>query len=141
MEYQVNDFTLTPLKVILNAKGNIYHALKCTESSYISFGEAYFSEIKCDEIKGWKKHTKMTLNLIVPIGNIKFVLYNKLNQKFYEIIIGEDNYQRLTIPPNIWVAFKGLNIEKNLLLNIANMPHDPNEAINLTLDSILYEWK
>ena len=65
----------------------------------------------------------MTLNLIVPEGNIMFVLYDNRNLNsigtFREIVIGENNYKRLTIPPNIFVSFKGLNKNRNLLLNIA----------------------
>ncbi|MFW5625378.1 MAG: dTDP-4-dehydrorhamnose 3,5-epimerase, partial [Campylobacter hyointestinalis] len=62
---------LTPLKQIYNPKGNIFHAMKNSDIGYLGFGEAYFSTIDQNKIKGWKKHTKMTLNLIVPIGEIE----------------------------------------------------------------------
>ena len=29
----------------------------------------------------------------------------------------------------------------NILLNIADIEHDPNESINLPLDSFYYDWK
>ena len=34
---------------------------------------------------------------------------------------GESNFTRLTIPPNIYVAFQGISKATNLLLNIADM--------------------
>ena len=67
---------LTPLKQIHNLKGDIFHAMKKSDICYDGYGEAYFSTIKTGDIKGWKKHTKMTLNLVVPLGEIEFVVYN-----------------------------------------------------------------
>jgi len=49
------------------------------------------------------------------------------------------NYQRLTIKPNVWMAFRGKD-EYNILLNIANIEHDLNEAIKKDLSEIKYEW-
>ncbi|GIU70068.1 MAG: hypothetical protein KatS3mg002_1304 [Candidatus Woesearchaeota archaeon] len=72
----IDGVTLTPLKIILGDKGNVMHALKSEEQSYTSFGEAYFSTIFYNEIKGWKKHHQMILNIIVPVGKIKFVIFD-----------------------------------------------------------------
>ena len=54
----------------------MYHAIKKTDIGFLSFGEAYFSSVEYKLIKGWKKHKKMTLNFIVPIGKIKFVIHD-----------------------------------------------------------------
>lgn len=135
---------ISELKQIHNSKGDILHALKKSDKSYNNFGEAYFSFVKYNQIKGWKKHNKMTMNLIVPIGEIKFVLYDdrdkKSDPKIKEIIVGQSNYKRLTIPPNIYVSFKGISKNINLILNVADIEHDPNESINLDLSAIAYEW-
>ncbi len=135
---------LTPLKQIPHQKGDIFHAMKKSDIGFDGFGEAYFSTINKGEIKGWKKHTKMTLNLIVPVGEIEFVLFdNRENSqtynRFFSIKLSQNNYQRLTISKDIFVAFKGIE-NFNLLLNIANIEHNPNEAINLDLSEIKYEW-
>ncbi len=136
---------LTPLKQIANPKGEILHALKKTDNGFIDFGEAYFSSIHFNEIKGWKKHTKMTLNLIVPIGEIMFVVYDdrdniNMSEKFSSTYLSKNNYQRLTVPPGYWVAFKGIGTNTNLLLNIASIEHDPVESENIPLDAIDYDW-
>ena len=75
--------TLTPLKQIYNPKGNIFHAMKKNDDGFDGFGEAYFSTVRKDDIKGWKKHTKMTLNLIVPVGTIEFVVYDENAKEFF----------------------------------------------------------
>ena len=129
---------LTPLKQIYNQKGDIFHAIKQSDIGFDGFGEAYFTTINIDDIKGWKKHTEMTLNLVVISGEIEFVIYD--DNKFITIKLSpKNNYQRLTIKPNLWVAFRGLG-ENNMLLNIANIEHNPNEAINRDLEEIKYEW-
>lgn len=127
--------TLTPLKQIYHPKGDIFHAMKKSDVGFESFGEAYFSTIHKDDIKGWKKHTRMTLNLVVPVGEIEFIIYDAQKSEFFSVKLSQNNYQRLTITPNLWVAFKGLD-KYNLLLNLASIEHDPDEAINVEFDSI-----
>jgi len=130
---------VTPLKQIFHPKGDIFHGMKQSDSGFSGFGEAYFSTINQSDIKGWKKHTQMTLNLVVPIGEIEFVLYDEATKEFFTINLSPKNYQRLTIEPNLWVAFRGIG-EYNMLLNLASIEHDPKEAINMELDKINYEW-
>ncbi len=130
---------ITPLKQIHHPKGDIYHGMKKSDIGFDGFGEAYFSTINKDDIKGWKKHTQMTLNVVVPIGEIEFVVYDEDIKDFFTIKLSQKNYQRLTIKPNTWVAFRGID-QHNILLNIASIEHNPNETINIDLSEILYEW-
>ena len=131
--------TLTPLKKIHHPKGDLFHAMKNDDIGYSGFGDAYFSTINQFDIKGWKKHTKMTLNLVVPIGEIRIVVCNEITNAFYSVDISHDNYQRVTIKPGLWVAFKGIS-EYNMLLNIASIAHNPSEAKNIAIDEINYAW-
>jgi dTDP-4-dehydrorhamnose 3,5-epimerase len=135
----VDGVTLTPLRKINSQKGSVLHAMKKSDSGFDGFGEAYFSAISKDSIKGWKKHTKMTLNIIVPIGIIKFVVFNEPKGKFFSVTLSQENYQRLTIKPGLTMAFKGIG-ESNILLNLANIEHDPEEGVNINLNEITYEW-
>ncbi len=130
---------LTPLKQIYNPKGDIFHAMKKSDEGFDGFGEVYFSTIHQNDIKGWKKHTEVTLNLVVVSGEIEFVVYNDDSKTFFDVALSQDNYQRLTVSPNLWMAFKGLK-ENNMLLNIASIEHDSGEAVNLDLQEIEYEW-
>ncbi len=135
----------TPLDIITGDDGDVMHAFKKIEPDYKSFGEAYFSSVKYDHIKAWKKHLIMTLNIVVPVGEIKFVLFddrkNSISKNnFLEINLSTENYQRLTVPAGIWTGFQGVSKGLNLLLNIADIPHDPEEADNLGINEIQYDW-
>jgi len=130
---------LTPLKQIHHPKGDISHGMKKSDAGFAGFGEAYFSTINQDDIKGWKKHTEMTLNLVVTVGEIKFVVYDEAAKEFFSVKLSQNNYQRLTVKPNLWMAFQGIG-EYNMLLNLASIEHNPNEAINIDLSEINYEW-
>ncbi|PRM87873.1 dTDP-4-dehydrorhamnose 3,5-epimerase [Aliarcobacter cryaerophilus] len=130
---------LTPLKQIYHPKGDIFHAMKKSDIGFDGFGEAYFSTINQNDIKGWKKHTKMTLNIVVPVGNIEFVVYDENSKEFFSTKLSHNNYQRLTVKAGLWMAFKGLD-KYNMLLNLASIEHDPNEAINIGIEEIKYEW-
>lgn len=131
---------LTPLKQILHPKGDIFHAMKATDPGFAGFGEAYFSTIHPHDTKGWKKHLRMTLNLVVPVGAIRFVVHREEDHTFFSTILSRKSYARLTVAPGLWVAFRGLG-EDNMLLNLASLPHDPTEAENRPLEEIVYDWK
>ena len=142
----INEVILTPLRIIPGDSGDVMHALKQNEASFNGFGEAYFSTVQKLTVKGWKKHRNMVLNLIVPSGAIRFVLYDdrtdsKSFQIFQEVILSKENYQRLTVPPGVWMAFQGMSDEKNILLNIASIPHDPSEADNLPVQNELIPYQ
>jgi dTDP-4-dehydrorhamnose 3,5-epimerase len=135
---------LTPLNIIAHPSGDVLHGIKSSEVSFTGFGEAYFSTINKGDIKGWKKHSKMTLNLVVPKGKIQFVIFDDREKsttrgKFLNISLSLQNYQRLTVSPGLWVSFKGLSLE-NILLNIASIEHDPSEAVDMPLNSLDFNW-
>ena len=132
---------LKDLKIIPTDGGNVLHALKNSESIINNFGEVYFSSIKYNFIRAWKLHTKMTLNLIVPVGMVKFVFYFENTKKFLEYEIGEDNYCRLTVPPKIWFGFQGLNKKQNLIMNISDIEHNQKEMKKKNTQDIQYNWE
>ena len=65
---------LTQLKDIGTNGGSVLHAMKKSDDGFRGFGEAYFSVVDYGIVRGWKRHREMTLNLVVPVGEIKFVL-------------------------------------------------------------------
>ena len=124
---------ITPLKKIENKKGYVLHAIKSSETTFTKFGEAYFTEVNKGETKGWKKHSLMDMNLIVPVGEVVFHIWDQDGQKGTKVTVGRKKYQRLTIPSKYWVSFTGIK-EMNLILNIASIEHDPSESIDAPLD-------
>ena len=125
--------------------GDVYHGMKKSDNGFDGFQEAYFSTVHSKVIKPWKKHFRMTLNLIVPVGEIRFVLYDDRDDsptrnKYMDVSLSLDNYQRLTIPPNVWLAFQGTGSSTNLLINIANIEHDPTEVVREKLVRFNFQW-
>ena len=139
----IKDIVVTHLDVIDTPGGHVMHGMKETSVGYAGFGEAYFSQVDKGAIKAWKRHKKMTLNLMVPVGKIKFVLFDDRevsNSRFQEVVISKDNYCRLTVPPLIWMGFQGLSDNVSMLLNIANIEHDPNEVDKKNIEQIEFNW-
>jgi dTDP-4-dehydrorhamnose 3,5-epimerase len=140
----IDGVLLTPLKRVFHPSGDILHAMKASSPGFNGFGEAYFSTVKQDYIKGWKRHNRLTLNLVVPVGSIRFVICDDRGAKkdapeFFDVAINKDNYSRLTIPPGVWVCFKGL-FETNLLMNIIAEEHDMAESDNIPFADIKYDF-
>lgn len=142
----IEGMVATPLKKICNGKGDIFHIIKKSSLGYKGFGEVYISMVNKKQIKGWKKHLRMQLNFVVPFGEVKIVLYDDREDsstfgECYETILSRDNYIRLTIPPGILVAFQGGEGSDNMLINVANIEHDPEESITYPIQHIQYEWE
>jgi dTDP-4-dehydrorhamnose 3,5-epimerase len=136
----------TPLSIIDTKGGDILHAMKSRDVGFFGFGESYFSTIEPNAIKGWKLHHEMVLNLVVPLGGVKFVIFDdrkgsKTEGRFSEFTLSRKNYGRLTVAPNLWVAFQGVDLQDSLILNIANIPHDPNESKTKKLNELNYNWR
>ena len=128
------------LKSIFNSKGNITKLISKNSYNYHKFGELYISKINYGKIKGWKKHTKMKMNIFVISGKVQFVFYFEKKNRFQKIIL--DNYKTgIFIPNNVWFSFKGLSkLEENLVMNFSNIIHKDNESINKNLNLINYKW-
>lgn len=142
----IDGVELTSLKVIDVAGGDVLHAMKINDKGYEGFGEAYFSLIERGIIKCWKLHKEMTLNLVVPIGAIRFVIFDNRKDSstygcFQEVTLSRENYMRLTVPPMLWLGFQGLSEKDSLLLNIANIRHNPNEMISKKINEINFDWE
>ena len=141
----IKDVLINDLKIINVEGGNVMHSLKHDDEGFKSFAECYFSFINYKFIKGWKKHKEVTLNLTVPIGQVKFVIFDSRKKsetyrKFQEVVLGLENFKRLTVPPMVWVAFQGLNTNQSLIMNVINYKHDPYETENKNIDFFSYNW-
>jgi dTDP-4-dehydrorhamnose 3,5-epimerase len=138
---------ITPLRQIHDERGKVMHMLKATDEHFEQFGEIYFSCVYPDVVKAWHLHQTMTLNYAVPVGRIKFVLYDDrptspTKGEVQELILGPDNYVLVTVPPLVWNGFKGLGTDMSLVANCASIPHDPGEISRMDPDnnSIPYDW-
>lgn len=136
-----------PLKQIPDERGKVMHMLKATDPHFERFGEIYFSMVFPGVVKGWHRHSRMTINYAVVRGTIKLVLYDDrpkspTRAEVQELFVGESQYCLVKVPPMVWNGFKGVGVEPALVANCASIPHDPAEIERLDpfSDRIPYVW-
>ena len=135
------DILVTPLMRLPTIGGDVMHALKNSDNGFNGFGEVYFSWVEQGVIKAWKYHLHMTLNLVVPLGEISFVFHIKDQENCFRTEnIGEEKYVRLTVHPGILFWFQGRGSSQSLLMNLADMAHDPDEVLRKKTSEIVYNW-
>jgi len=144
----IDGVLVTPLEQIPDERGVILHMLRCDEPDFEKFGEIYFSIVYPGAIKAWHLHTRMTLNYAVLVGMIKLVLFDSRSHsptrgEIQEIYMGEKNYVRVKIPPDIYNGFKGIDAKPAIVANCSTIPHDPTEIKRLSpfAKEIPYDWE
>ena len=143
----IDGVIIHPLKQIPDERGKIMHMLKSTDPHFEKFGEIYFSCVYPGVVKGWHRHSRMTLNYAVVTGLIKMVLYDDregspTHGQVEEIFLGESNYALLKVPPMVWNGFKGVGVQPAIVANCATIPHDPKEIerVDPFTPAIPYDW-
>ena len=136
-ETEIDGLLLTPLKQIRDERGAVFHFLRSDSSNFRNFGESYFSI------------TKIHQNFCVPLGAIKFVVFDGRENSptkgvVQEIILdNQANYYLLSMPSGLWYSFKCISLESSIISNIIDLPHVPEESrlLPLNTDQIPYVWK
>jgi dTDP-4-dehydrorhamnose 3,5-epimerase len=144
---------LTALRRIETSGGEVMKALHADEPDFKGLGEAYFSRVNPDCVRAWKCHNEMTVNVVVPVGHVRFVVVRSDTSidansdaeaenadRFDEYDLGpEHSYGRLTVEPGTWFGFKG-GVDGGLVLNLSDIVHRPDEADGKDLDEFDYTW-
>ena len=138
------------LRIIPDDRGAIMHMLRKDWPEFAGFGEIYFSCIEPGAIKAWRQHTRMTMQLAVPAGAVKFVMFDARPESPSKGVVqsellstdSPDSYSLLVIPPGIWNGFQCVSSSPSIVANCASLPHDPDEALSLAVNdpSIPYTW-
>jgi dTDP-4-dehydrorhamnose 3,5-epimerase len=144
----IDGVILTELRQIIDERGAVLHMLRCDAPEFSGFGECYFSEVLPSAIKAWKRHRAQTQNLAVPVGRIRVVIYDDRDGsatrgQLQDLELGRpDNYLRLRIPAGLWYGFSCIGNTPALLVNCADLPHDPKDSEVLSMDDprIPYRW-
>jgi dTDP-4-dehydrorhamnose 3,5-epimerase len=143
----IDGVIVQPLRIIPDERGRVMHMLRASDPWFRGFGEIYFSTIYPGVVKGWHLHKKMVLNYAVPVGRIKFVLFDPrqgspTNGRLQELFLGPDRYCLVQVPPGVWNGFKGVGTEPALVANCATLQHDPDEIVRMDphRNDIPYDW-
>ena len=139
---------ITPLREISDSRGSVLHMLRSDADDFLDFGECYFSEVLPGAIKAWKYHYTQVQNIAVPSGLMRLVLFDGRDSSItygniLELELGRpEAYKRVKIPPKIWYGFACLSSTPAILVNCANIPHDPSDTEKLDIDDnyIPYTW-
>lgn len=128
-----------PLKVIPDARGRIFHFVRPDWFPF-EVKEVYGSWIYPDAIKAWHLHTKMTLNYIVPVGNIKLVVHDG-NGLFVPYFLGENcPHVLVRIPPGWWNGFVTVDGKPALVMNATDFVHSSDEIKRESPFCFGYDW-
>lgn len=142
------DVKLTQLQIVSSEHGAVLHMVKSTDTTFAGFGEIYFSTIAQGQRKDWRRHNTATAQLAVPIGRVRFALFDDRRDSHsigvtWDVTLGRDNYFLLTIPPGIWFAIQNVGTSEALIANCSSMPHDPTSIDRRPLSTvdIPYDWR
>lgn len=131
---QISGVSLTELGQIVDDRGSVLHHMRRDEPEFSTFGECYFSEMLPRAVKAWKRHSRQTQHIAVPVGRVRFVIFDdretSSSRGLVEVVeLGRpDDYHRLCIPRGLWYGFTCLSDEPALIANCADRPHDPTDA-------------
>ena len=136
------------LREISDDRGAVLHMMRNDSTEFSQFGECYFSEVHPGAVKAWKRHSKQTQNIAVPVGRIRIVIFDDRDgssskNTLQELELGRpDCYNRIRIPPGLWYGFTCISESSALIANCTDSPHDPNESELTPLNNpeIPYTW-
>tara|TARA_B100000989_G_scaffold296217_2_gene278984 strand:+ start:1412 stop:1825 length:414 start_codon:yes stop_codon:yes gene_type:complete len=124
---KLSSFSKSSFKIKKNIQGNVYKILNKDSKIYHGFGELYITTLNINVSKGWIYHKKMTSNVFVVKGKVKFFLKN--NNYTTKKILSENRNEILTIKPKVWFKIVNLVNKTSKIINFASLKHNPNEVI------------
>ena len=136
----IEGVAVTQLSELSDPRGSVLHMLRSDALEFTQFGECYFSEIVPGAVKAWRRHRAQTQNLAVPVGRVRMLIYDDrggspTRGQVKAVELGRpDAYVRLRIPPGLWYGFKCVGNTPALIVNCADLPHDPAESEVRSLD-------
>lgn len=128
------------LRKITVEGGDVVKFMQKDGEFFSGFGECYFSNVNHGVVKAWKRHLKMSMNLTVVVGTVKFVYFEQGKLTGREHVLSEQQPERLVVPPMIWYGFQGIGEGRNVIASFANMPHSEQEIQRQAVFELPYEW-
>jgi len=143
----IDGVQLVPLRTHRDERGDLMHMLRSSDPHFRGFGEIYFSTVRPGAVKAWHLLHDTFRHYAIPIGTAKVVLFDDRAGspsfgKLQEVILGENNYSLLIIPPDVWSGFAAIGNSMALIADCTTAPHDPAKALRKDAQdpSIPYKW-
>lgn len=144
----IDGVKIVKLAVQAEPGGKTMDLMKSTDPHFTKFGEIYFSCAYPGTIKAWHIHKSMTLNNVVVSGRARLAMYDPrpgspTNGQVQEVLLGDDNYCLVQIPPGIVNGYQAYGDKLVILANCASEPHDPEEIVRFDPFSpdVPYTWE
>lgn len=135
---KIDGLTLEPRKIIADERGGVMHMVKASEIEG-PIAEVYFSIIKPQVNKGWKRHKRMWQRYAVPVGEIEFKFIDERpgSTTFgssFSTRVSRENHVLLTVPPGVWYSFQCVSDVEAIIVNAASLEHDSSEIETRSVD-------
>lgn len=132
-------------KTVFDERGTVRHIISSLDPDFTRFGDVYCTSVYKGVIKGWHGYYTKTLHYVVLHGIIKLVLYDNREkspsyQDFQEVFMSHENYVRLTIPPGVFTAFRGLYEPYSIAVICTTEPYSEEGTIRLPIKTFEYDW-
>lgn len=145
----IDGVIVEPLKEITDERGAVLHIMRNDSPLFSGFGEVYCSLTLPRAVKAWKRHRRQVQHFAVPIGVLRVVLFDSrpdspTKDLLEQHILGRPtHYNLLRIPAGIWYGFQVRGDQQALIVNLVNIPHDPEESERLPLleGPIKFNWE
>ena len=91
-------------------------------------------------------YKESSLNYVCIKGKVRLTLFDdrpgsKSKNEIQEIILSPREYNLITIPPNIWNGFKGLDKDESIIANCLTLPHNEKEMVRKSPDDRYFNYK
>jgi dTDP-4-dehydrorhamnose 3,5-epimerase len=137
------------LQAHCDERGYLMEILRCDDTIFAGFGQAYVALNYPGIIRAWHWHERQEDVWAVVRGMVKAVLIDRRRDSptFGEVeqfFLGEENRIALRIPAGVLHGYKTIGVEPSLLLNFPSRPYDPEDPDErrLPYDSpeVPYQW-
>lgn len=142
---------IIPLQRFPDERGSVKLVMRESDPGFGAIQQVYVSTVYPGTVKGWHRHHRKTLNYVCVSGLIRLVIAPNMNHvplqrvkprdaEFTEIVMGETNYVRVSIPPGTWNAFLGLGDREAVIVNCASLPYSDDDIERLPYNYFAYDW-
>lgn len=133
-----------PLNVIPDERGVVRKIVTASEL-FLPIRDVYYTSVYKDIVKGWHGYITKTICFTCISGCVKFVLWDGRTQsesygETESYIIGTNAYFRISVPPGIYSAFKGIADFSEIIV-VADEEFDENRIIRKPIEEIEYDWR
>lgn len=138
------------LKVIPDERGRLMEILRSDDEFFEKFGQVYMTTAKPGIVKAWHYHKVQRDNFSCVKGKIRLGLYDARKKsptfgKTMDMILSLDEPKLVSIPPNVYHGFKGVDAEESIVINTPTELYNhakPDEyRIDAFKNDIPFDWK